>query len=113
LAPVAPRGFEIFVRRVAADDPAHRRIMAQTLGVVHILVAGETAEYRLPQQTDQRVATILAGARISEHLTSQRGQAERIVKLARSFSLKAAGFLASMAAASRRRGGGTSSPSDN
>jgi hypothetical protein len=30
------------------------RIVTKTFGIVHILVAGEPAEHRLPQQTDQR-----------------------------------------------------------
>ena len=29
----------------ATDDPAHRRIMAQALGVVHVLVTRETPEH--------------------------------------------------------------------
>ena len=39
--------------RFAADHPAHRRIAAQPIGVVHILVTSQPAEYRLPQQPDQ------------------------------------------------------------
>src|SRR5262249_59891550 len=39
----------------AADDPAHRRIVPQALGVIDILVSGKATEYRLPQQTNQRV----------------------------------------------------------
>jgi hypothetical protein len=54
------------VSSLAADDPAHRRIVTKTLGIVHILIAGETAEHRLPQQTDQRMAPVLANAGISE-----------------------------------------------
>src|SRR5450830_1410314 len=54
--------------RFAADDPAHRRIVAQAFGIVHIIVTGEAAEHRLTQQTDQRMATVLARARISEGL---------------------------------------------
>jgi hypothetical protein len=41
--------------RFAADHPAHRRIAAQPIGVVHILVTSQPAEYRLPQQPDQQV----------------------------------------------------------
>ena len=33
------------LRRLAADDPAHRGIMTQPVGIVHVLVAGEAAEY--------------------------------------------------------------------
>jgi hypothetical protein len=32
-----------FMSRFAADDPAHRRIMAQALGVVHVLVSARTS----------------------------------------------------------------------
>jgi hypothetical protein len=35
--------------RPVADHPAHRRVVTQSLGVVHILIAGEPAKYRLPQ----------------------------------------------------------------
>ena len=50
--------------RLAADDPAHRRIMPQAQGVIDIFVAGKPPEHRLPQQPDQRMAAIPAGARI-------------------------------------------------
>ena len=33
--------------RFAANDPAHRRIMAKTLRVVHVLVSCEASEHRL------------------------------------------------------------------
>src|SRR5215831_2933863 len=70
------------VRRVAADDPAHRRIMAQTFGVVHILVSGKATKYRLPQQTHQSMAAILARAGIGKNLARHRRQAECIVAFA-------------------------------
>jgi hypothetical protein len=44
--------------RLAADDSAHCRIVTKTFGVVHILVASETAERQLPQQADRRYAII-------------------------------------------------------
>jgi len=64
------------LRRFAADNPVHRRIVAQALGVVHVLISGNAAEHRLPQQTDQCVAAVPAGSRISECLARHRGQAE-------------------------------------
>jgi hypothetical protein len=54
------------MRRFAADNPAHRRIVAQALGVVYVLVAGETTKHRLPQQTDQCMAAVPTGARIGK-----------------------------------------------
>src|SRR6266446_9933298 len=68
--------------RLATNNPTHRRIMTEALGVVHVLVTGKPTEHGLPQQTDQRMAAVLASARIGEHLTSQRGQPKRIVKFA-------------------------------
>src|SRR5262249_9090515 len=69
-------------RVVAADDPAHRRIMAQTFGVVHILVPGEATKYRLSEQPGQCVPTILASARIGQHITRHHGQADCVVEFA-------------------------------
>jgi hypothetical protein len=57
--------------RLATNNPTHRRVMTEALGVV--LVSGKPTEYGLAQQTDQRMAAILASARIGEHLTRQRG----------------------------------------
>src|SRR5271168_5482683 len=37
------------VGRFAANNPAHRRIMTQALGVVHVLVSGKATKYRLPE----------------------------------------------------------------
>jgi uncharacterized membrane protein AbrB (regulator of aidB expression) len=56
------------IERLAADDPA----MAQALGIVYVLVAGDTTKHRLPQQTDQCMAAVLAGARIGPDLAPRR-----------------------------------------
>ena len=66
----------------AADDPAHRRIVPQALGVIDILVSGKTTEYRLPQQTNQRVAAVLARACIGEHLARHHAQPKSVVEFA-------------------------------
>ena len=68
--------------RFAADNPAHRRIVAQAFGIVHILVTSEAAEHRLTQQTDQCMAVVLAGARIGEGLARHRAQPECVVEFA-------------------------------
>src|SRR5262249_4336765 len=68
------------VSRLAADNPAHRWIMAQALGVVDILVSSKATEHRLSQQTRQRMATILAGPRVREAVAGHRGQAKRLVE---------------------------------
>ena len=68
--------------RPVADHPAHCRVAAQPVGVVHILVAGQPSEYRLAQQARQSVATILAGARISKRIGTRVGQTHRVIQLA-------------------------------
>ena len=66
----------------AADNPAHRRIARQTLGVVHVFIPGETSEYRLAQKADVHVARVLAPTAIPQHATGERGETERIVQFA-------------------------------
>ena len=80
-AHLAGRGSPIH-GRFAADHPAHRRIAAQPIGVVHILVTSQPAEYRLPQQPDQQVASVPAGARLRQSLAAACGQCEHVVQLA-------------------------------
>jgi hypothetical protein len=66
--------------RLAADDPAYRRITAQAIGVVDILVSGKPPEHRLPQQPDQRMAAIPAGACIGQHVPGHGAETERVVE---------------------------------
>ena len=68
--------------RFATDNPAHRRIVAKTLSIVHILVSGEATEHRLTQQPDQCVATISARAGVGQNIARQRRQAERVIEFA-------------------------------
>lgn len=68
------------MRRLAADDPAHRRIVTQELGVVHILVSSEAAKHRLPQHSDESMPAILTGPCVREPLTCHRCRAERVVE---------------------------------
>jgi hypothetical protein len=70
------------MRRLSARDPAHRRIMAQAFGVVHVLVSSEAAEERLPQHPDESMPTVLARASVSEHLIRHHTEAERVVEFA-------------------------------
>jgi hypothetical protein len=51
------------LRGLASNNPANRRIVTQTFGIVHVFVAGESTEHRLPEHTDQRMATVLVSRR--------------------------------------------------
>ena len=66
--------------RLAADDPSHRGIMAQPLGVVDVLVSGKPTEHRLPQHADQSMPAVLARAGVGENFGRHRGKTERIVE---------------------------------
>ena len=66
--------------RLAADNPAHRRIMAQPLGVIHVLIASQPSEHGLSQHSHQRMAAIPASARLGENFGRHRGKTERIVE---------------------------------
>ena len=70
------------VSRFAADNPAHRRIIPQALGVVHVLVSSKATKYRLPEQTGQCVPTILASACVGQNITRHRRQPEHVVEFA-------------------------------
>ena len=54
--------------------------MAQALGVVDVLVSGKPPEDRLPQQPDQRMTAVLAGACVGEHVACYGAETENIVK---------------------------------
>jgi hypothetical protein len=54
--------------------------MAQAFGIVHVLVSGEPPEHGLPQQPDQRMATVPAGARVSKRAACHHAQAEGVVE---------------------------------
>jgi hypothetical protein len=64
------------------DDSAHRRIDRETFGVVDVLVAGETAENRLPQQPGQDMSPVPPATQIRESRPRARRQTERLVQLA-------------------------------
>ena len=68
--------------RLAADDPAHRGITPEPVGVVDILVAGETPIDGLAKETDDAVPAVPARAAIREHAARQCGQPERVVQFA-------------------------------
>jgi len=63
-------------------DGAHRWIAGEPLGVVHVLVTGEAAGDRLPQEAEQPVASVLPAPPFGESGCGHRGQAESVVQFA-------------------------------
>ena len=68
--------------RLPADDPSHRGIMAQPLGVVNVLVSRKPTEHRLPQHTDKSVPAVFAGAGRGRASLRPNPKGQSIVKLA-------------------------------
>ena len=65
---------------LAADDPAHRRVQAEPVRVVDILVAGKAAEHGLSEHAQQIVTAVLARAAIGQTLPCHRRQAENVIQ---------------------------------
>ena len=66
---------------MAADDPPQGGITAQTVGVVHVVVAAKTAKHRLAELPDHAMPPVLAGTAVLEETPGDLGQAKGIVKL--------------------------------
>jgi hypothetical protein len=81
-APHLAGGSGLLCNSVTADNPAHRRIASQAIGVVHVLVATEAAEDRLAEQARQRVPAVPAGARVNQFIAHHVRQPERVIEFA-------------------------------
>ena len=66
--------------RLATDDPPHRGIAPETVGVVHILVSGEASIDRLAKQTDDAMPAVLARPAVGQDMARQCGQPPGIVE---------------------------------
>jgi hypothetical protein len=66
----------------ATDDPAHRRIAAQPVGVVEVFISGKTAEHGLVQHAHQIMATVPARAPVNQVLVRDVHQAKRVIEFA-------------------------------
>ena len=66
---------------MAADDPPHGGITAQTVGIVHVVVATKTAKEGLAELPDHAMPPVLSGTAVLEKTPGNLGQAKDIVKL--------------------------------
>ena len=56
--------------------------MPKPLGVVYVLIAGESPEDGLPQHPDERMSPVLSGAGVGERFARHGGKTERVVEFA-------------------------------
>jgi hypothetical protein len=68
--------------RVAANNPADRRIMAQPLRVVHMLVSGKPPKNGLSQHADQRMPPFLPVQASASLSTGKSERPSGIIKFA-------------------------------
>jgi len=67
---------------LAADNPAHRGITSQPVGVVDVFISGKPTEHRLAQHADQATATVATRATVNQVLLGDGHQAERVIEFA-------------------------------
>ena len=67
--------------RLAADDPAHRGITSQSVGVVDVLVSRKPTEHRLARHAHQIMPPVAARAAVNQMLLCDSHQAEGVIKL--------------------------------
>ncbi len=72
-------GRGVAVHGPGAHDVAHHRIDAQSLGVVRILVAGQSAVDRLTQQRDRTVLDVAAPAEVEQLGRARFRQLRRLI----------------------------------
>ena len=65
---------------LAADNPPHRRIEAEPVGIVHVVVAAKASENGLTELPDKTVATVLPTTGVSEHVPGNLGQSKSIIQ---------------------------------
>ncbi len=65
---------------LAADNPPHRRVEAEPVGIVHVVVAAKASENGLTELPDKTVATILPTTGVRECVPGNLGQSESIIQ---------------------------------
>ncbi len=66
---------------MTANNPTHGGITAQTVGVVHVVVAAKAPENGLAELPDHAMPPVLAGTTVLEKVLGNLGQAKGMVKL--------------------------------
>ncbi len=67
--------------------------MAKAIGVVDVLIPGQTPEHPLAELGRQRVAAVLPGPDVGENLSGPLGQAKGVIKFTEGKQTSAGGGL--------------------
>ena len=71
----------LFRDSMAADDPAHDRVEAESVGIVHVVVPAKASENGLAELPDKTVATVPPTTGVREYVPGNLGQSDRIIQL--------------------------------
>ncbi len=66
---------------MAADDPAHDRVEAEPVGIVHVVVPAKASENGLAELPYKTVTTVLPTTGVREYVPGNLGQSDRIIQL--------------------------------
>jgi len=67
---------------LAADDPPHRGIAPEPVGVVHVLVAREASIDRLPEQTGDAVPAVATCPAVDQQVSCHSCQSAGVIEFA-------------------------------
>ena len=70
-----------FCDSMTADDPAHDRIEAEPVGIVHVVVPAKASENGMAELPDKTVATVLPTTGVREHVPGNLAQSDSIIEL--------------------------------
>ncbi len=65
---------------LATDNPPHRRVEAEPVGIVHVVVAAKASENGLAELPDKSVATVLSTTGVRVCVPGNLGQSDRIIQ---------------------------------
>ncbi len=66
---------------MTANNPTHGGITAQTVGIVHVVVATKTAKNGLAELADHAVPPVLASATVGKNIASHLTKFNGVIKL--------------------------------
>ncbi len=70
----------LFRDSMAADDPPHGRVEAESVGIVHVVVPAKASEDGLAELPDKTVTTVLPATGVRECVPGDLGQSDRIIQ---------------------------------
>jgi hypothetical protein len=65
---------------MATHDPPHRRVEAESIGIVHVVVPAKASENGPPELPDKTVTTVLPTTGVREYAPGNLGQSDGVIQ---------------------------------